>query len=73
MPALLEHLDEKLAGGRLSMDEIEEISAVIELMDARTDTAEREQDDRFDRVAMAVSLILSSPNYILLRQYTENP
>lgn len=73
VPALLEHLDEKLAGGRLSMGEIEEISAVIELMDARTDTAEREQDDRFDRVAMAVSLILSSPNYILLRQYTENP
>ena len=73
VPALIEHLDEKLAGGRLSTNEIEEISAVIDLMDARTDTEEREQNDRFDRVAMAVSLVLASPNYILLRQFPDNP
>ena len=69
--ALVSHLNTKLAGARLSAEELFEIEAVIGLMDARTDTAEREQTDRFDRVAMAVSLILASPNYVLLRQFPD--
>ena len=72
VPALVDHINTKLAGGRLSDGEIEEIIAVVELMDARTDTSENEQSDRFDRVAMTVSLALASPNYILLRQFPDS-
>lgn len=69
--ALVAHLNDKVAGARLSAAEIEEIEAVVELMDARTNTAEREAEDRFHRVGMAVSLVMTAPNYVLLRQYPE--
>ncbi len=71
VPALIAHLNKKLAGGRLSEAEVDEISAVITLMDDSTNR-DREQNDRFDRVALAVSLVLASPNYVLLRQFPDS-
>lgn len=66
--ALVDHLDTVLVGGRLSAEEKNEFVAILSELDARTDSSENENDDRFDRVALAVSMVLSTPSYILVQR-----
>lgn len=69
--ALIDHLDFILTGNQLSNAEKDEFIAVLTVMDKRTDTPEREAEDRFNRVALAVSMVLSSPSYVLVRRIAD--
>lgn len=63
MTALVEHLDLIMTGARMPDDERAALVEVLDTVRIRTSTPERETEDRFQRVAVAVALIANSPAY----------
>ena len=63
MTALVEHLDLIMTGARMPLDEREALVELLDTVRINTKTPEQEAKDRFQRVALAVSLVANSPAY----------
>lgn len=63
--ALVDHLNSLLVYGSLEESTQTDIAASIALMPASLDGSTEEQNNRFDRVAMAVLLVMTSPEFVV--------
>lgn len=63
MTALVEHLDLIMTGARMPLDEREALVELLDTVRINPQTPEQETIDRFQRIALAVSLVANSPAY----------
>ncbi|MEM9054963.1 MAG: DUF1800 family protein, partial [Pseudomonadota bacterium] len=63
LPALVDHLNNLLTGGRMPADERDAIVNVLEPLPINTSTPEREQTDKLQIVQTAVALVLNSSTF----------
>ncbi len=64
--ALVDHLDAKLTGGRLSDAEKSEIEDILSGMRARTDSQNNEDEDRTERAHIGAILVMNSPSFAII-------